>query len=122
MSVKFFLYVIVTILVIWALDAVNINHIFKKNRIVITGHANFADYGRDIVCASASSIVITSINACLRFNKNSLVYEEDTDKLIIDIKDTSKSIKLIIDNMIFMLEELAQTYKKNIKIVKEEDR
>ena len=94
----------------------------KNNHIVITGHANFADYGRDIVCASASSIVITSINACLRFNKNSLVYEEDTDKLIIDIKDTSKSIKLIIDNMIFMLEELAQTYKKNIKIVKEEDR
>ncbi len=34
MSVKFFLYVIVTILVIWALDAVNINHIFKKNRVV----------------------------------------------------------------------------------------
>ena len=99
---------------------INVN--VKKNRIVITGHANFADYGRDIVCASASSIVITSINACLRFNKNSLVYEEDTDKLIIDIKDTSKSIKLIIDNMIFMLEELAQTYKKNIKIVKEEDR
>ena len=99
---------------------INVN--VKKNRIVITGHANFADYGRDIVCASASSIVITSINACLRFNKNSLVYEEDTDKLIIDIKDTSKSIKLIIDNMIFMLEELAETYKKNIKIVKEEDR
>ena len=34
MSVKFFLYVVVTILVIWALDGVNINHIFKKNRIV----------------------------------------------------------------------------------------
>ena len=99
---------------------INVN--VKKNRIVITGHANFADYGRDIVCASASSIVITSINACLRFNKNSLVYEEDTDKLIIDIKDKTKSIKLIIDNMIFMLEELAETYKKNIKIVKEEDR
>ena len=34
MSVKFFLYIIVTILVIWALDSVNINHIFKKNRVV----------------------------------------------------------------------------------------
>ncbi len=29
---KFFLYVIVTILVIWSLDSVNINAIFKKNR------------------------------------------------------------------------------------------
>ena len=34
MSVKFFLYAGVTILVIWAMDSININGIFKKNRIV----------------------------------------------------------------------------------------
>lgn len=31
---KFFVYVAVTILVIWAMDSVNINGIFKKNKIV----------------------------------------------------------------------------------------
>ena len=94
----------------------------KKNHIVITGHANFADYGKDIVCASASSIVITSINACLRIDNSSLLYKEELDKLTIDIKSNSEIIKSIIENMIFLLEELAKTYKKNIKIVKEEDR
>ena len=34
MNGKFFVYVIVTILVIWAMDSVNINGIFKKNKIV----------------------------------------------------------------------------------------
>ena len=34
MTGKFFLYVFVTIIVIWALDSVNINQIFKKNKIV----------------------------------------------------------------------------------------
>lgn len=34
MTGKFFLYVLVTIIVIWSLDAVNINQIFKKNRIM----------------------------------------------------------------------------------------
>lgn len=34
MTGKFFLYVLVTILVIWSLEAVNINQIFKKNRVV----------------------------------------------------------------------------------------
>lgn len=34
MTGKFFLYFLVTILVIWSLDAVNINQIFKKNRVV----------------------------------------------------------------------------------------
>ena len=34
LSDKFFLYVLVTILVIWAMDSININGIFKKNRIL----------------------------------------------------------------------------------------
>ena len=96
--------------------------IIKKNEIVLTGHANFASYGKDIVCASASSIVITSINACLRIDANSLVYKEEQDKLTIVIKSDAKDIRLIIENMTYMLEELAKTYNKNIKIVKEEDR
>ncbi|MBQ9019572.1 MAG: DUF1146 domain-containing protein [Bacilli bacterium] len=30
---KFFLYLIVTLVVIWAMDSININGIFKKNKI-----------------------------------------------------------------------------------------
>ena len=79
----------------------------RNNIITIAGHALYDDYGKDIVCASASSIVITSINLCLRFDKDSIKYKKETDKLT-------------IENMIMMLEELASTYKKNIKIIKEE--
>ncbi|MBQ6323361.1 MAG: DUF1146 domain-containing protein [Bacilli bacterium] len=34
MTGKFFLYILVTIIVIWAMDSVNINQIFKKNKIL----------------------------------------------------------------------------------------
>jgi len=33
MTGKFFLYIVVAIIVIWALDSVNINQIFKKNKV-----------------------------------------------------------------------------------------
>lgn len=33
MSVKFFLYLGVTPFVIWAMDSININQIFKKNKV-----------------------------------------------------------------------------------------
>ena len=33
--------------------------------VIFHGHAEFNKYGKDIVCAAASSIVITSINAIL---------------------------------------------------------
>ena len=92
----------------------------NKNKIVITGHAGYADYGNDIVCASASSIVITSINAALRLESNSVAFKEEKDKLTIDITSDNKNVLLIIENMIAMLKELASTYKKNIKIVEEE--
>ena len=34
MNGKFFLYIVVTIVVIWSMDSVNINQIFKKNHII----------------------------------------------------------------------------------------
>ena len=34
MSGKFFIYIAVTFLVIWAMESVNINKIFKKDRII----------------------------------------------------------------------------------------
>ena len=34
MSVKAFVYVIVSIITIWALDSININGIFKKNKVL----------------------------------------------------------------------------------------
>ena len=34
MSVKFFIYIFVAIIVIWAMDSININQIFKKNRVM----------------------------------------------------------------------------------------
>lgn len=34
MSAKFFIYVFVSILVVWAMEAININQIFRKNRVI----------------------------------------------------------------------------------------
>ncbi len=92
----------------------------NKNTIVITGHANYADYGKDIVCASCSSIVITSINACLRIEEKSLEYKEEKNKLTINILSNNNTVLLIMENMLAMLKELALTYKENIKIEEEE--
>jgi len=91
----------------------------KSKEIVIKGHADYADYGKDIICASASAIVITSINACLRIEENSLEYKEETDKLTISLKSNNKNVLIIMENMIELLKELAKDYPRNIKIEEE---
>ena len=34
MNAKVILYIVVTIITIWSLDAININQLFKKNRVI----------------------------------------------------------------------------------------
>ena len=96
-----------------------------KGKITIAGHANFEDSGKDIVCAAVSSIVTTSINASLKIEAGSLIHREEYEKkelstLTIDVISDNKNVLLILENMVEMLEELAETYKKNIKIIKED--
>jgi uncharacterized protein YsxB (DUF464 family) len=48
--------------------------VVSTNKINILGHADFSTYGKDIVCSSVSSIMTTTINGILRFNKNYISY------------------------------------------------
>ena len=91
----------------------------RKNHIEISGHAMFADYGKDIVCASVSSIVITSINGILRLDREAISYNISNDKLSIDILKEDKQTKALILNMISLLKDLEKQYEKNIKINEE---
>ena len=91
----------------------------RKNHIEISGHAMFADYGKDIVCASVSSIVITSINGILRLDEEAISYNISNDKLSIDILKEDKQTKTLILNMISLLKDLKKQYEKNIKINEE---
>lgn len=95
-------------------------NIKKSNDIIeyvkFSGHANHDDYGKDIVCASASSIYITTVNAILSFDKNAISYNKENE--VKNIKKDDITNKLL-NNMVNMLKELEESYKKNIKIVEE---
>ena len=92
----------------------------KKN-ISIIGHAKYDEYGKDIVCAAASSIVLTSIEAIASFDEQAIDVKEKQDKLEIIInKEDNITIKLI-DNMLNCLNELVKKYPKNIKIINKEE-
>jgi len=96
-------------------------NIIKKddqiNKITINGHAEYAKYGKDIVCAAVSSIVITTINAIIRIDEEVLEYKE-SDNLEITILKHTEVTDILITNMLELLTELEKQYKKNIIINK----
>ena len=88
----------------------------QNHKINMIGHADYDDYGKDIVCAGASSIVTTTVNAILTFDKNFISYEEKKDNFEIVINTHNEIVDNLITNMLNMLQELENDYPTNIKI------
>ena len=92
---------------------------YKKDNLIkeikISGHANFADYGKDIVCAAVSTLVTTTINNILTLNNEAIEYKDSGEYILITNKDNEIADKLL-NNMLNMLSELAEDYPNNIKI------
>ena len=85
-------------------------------KIEIKGHANYSEYGSDIVCASVSSMCITTVNAMIKIDNNAIEYKEDEGYLLINIKKHSDTVDKLINNLIDLLEELKSNYQKYIEI------
>ena len=84
--------------------------------IVITGHANYDVYGKDIVCAAVSATVLTTLNGVIALDDSILEVINKQDKMIIDINKVDETSQILINNMINCLNELVIEYPKNIKI------
>ena len=88
----------------------------KYRKIKILGHAMYDDYGKDIVCSAASSIVTTTVNGILTLNKGSLAYLVGKKGMTIDIKTDDEVTQLLIQNMVNLLKELEIRYPDNIEV------
>jgi len=91
---------------------ININ----EDEITIKGHSGYSDEGSDIVCASVSSICITTVNALLSIDEDCVEYTESDGYLNIKIKKHNDTIDKLVNNMINLLKELELKYKKYIEI------
>lgn len=88
----------------------------EKDHIQVSGHAGYEKSGKDIVCASVSSIVTTTINAIIRLNKKAITYEQKEGYVEIKVLQHSSVTDTLLLNMIELLKELELMYSENIKV------
>ncbi len=91
----------------------------SRNKISIKGHANYSDYGSDIVCASVSSTVLTTINAIMLICGDTISVIQSDGNMQILIQKENDITRKLLDNMIRCLKEIEINYGKNIKIREE---
>lgn len=88
----------------------------KINNIEISGHSGYKESGSDIICASVSSICITTVNGILSIDNNAIEYNDSDGYLSINIIKHSDIVDKLIINMINLLEELKEQYENYIEI------
>lgn len=91
----------------------------KVYEVVIKGHADYDDIGKDIVCAAVSSMAITTVNGIVALD-DSIDYEENSGLLKIRVKEDTDINNKLLDNLVRMLKELSEQYPKNIEIRNED--
>ena len=95
--------------------------IIKKNKVIeISGHAGYDEFGKDIVCASVSSVIMTTVNSIMNIDNSSISYMDDGNKIIIEKLNGNDIVDKLLNTMILILKDLEEQYKENIKVESEE--
>lgn len=89
----------------------------KIANITVKGHANYNVIGKDIVCSSISSMITVTINAILRLDDSAITYEVKEGYINILVKKHTLYIDTLLINLIDLLQDLANNYPKNVKII-----
>ena len=95
---------------------------YKNDQFVsfkITGHANYSEYGTDIVCAAITTATFTTLGLLQKvLSEKSYKYTEkdaDIEFSILEQND-SELVKQIIQNFIEVLDNIKKQYPKHLKL------
>ena len=83
----------------------------------VSGHSNYDEKGRDIVCAGVSAIVVGGINALVNENKKAIEYECKEGYAKVLVKNIDSNIEMILDVISTQLYTVEESYPKFIKII-----
>lgn len=93
--------------------AVNIS----ADGIIIDGHAEYAELGKDIVCSAVTALTFNLINSMEALTDDKLEYLADEPGHIeIEFKDLSEQGKLLIDSFFIGISEVSKAYPEYVQI------
>ena len=95
---------------------INVSVLTNNNRIngfELSGHAEYSEYGEDIVCAAISILTINTINSIETFTDDIVECLDDEQKGYISFKildGFSDESNLLLKSMVLGIESIAKEY------------
>ncbi|MBA4496162.1 ribosomal-processing cysteine protease Prp [Paenactinomyces guangxiensis] len=95
----------------------------EVERILVTGHANYAEPGKDIICAAVSGISIGMVNAIEKMFGVKVHADDDGEGKVdcrlpenLDDPEKAAKIRLLMEAMAVSLKSMADEYPSYVRM------
>lgn len=88
----------------------------REDAITVSGHANFAEFGKDIVCAGVTALIQTLIKSITDLTEDKIEYEMSPGMADIKYGNLSEAGKLLVDSFFIGICQIANEFPEHVRI------
>ena len=88
----------------------------RPERIEISGHAGYAEPGKDIVCAGVTALTQTLIQSIENLTDDKIEYRISPGKAEIEYRNLSEKSKTLVDSFFVGIRLIAEEFPEYVKV------
>ena len=88
----------------------------RKDEIEVCGHANYAEAGKDIVCAGVTALVQTLIWSLKNLTRDEIEYEISPGRADVHFGNLSEEGNLLVDSFFIGVCSIADEFPDHVRI------
>lgn len=88
----------------------------RPERIEISGHAGYAEYGKDIVCSGVTALTQTLIQSIENLTDDEIEYRISPGKVEVEYRNLSEKSKTLVDSFFIGICLIAEEFPEHVKV------
>lgn len=88
-----------------------------KDEIKVSGHANYAEEGKDVVCAGVTALTQTLVKSIEDLTEDKIEYDISPGRADIKYGNLSEKAKTLVDSFFIGICMIADEFPDNVRIV-----
>ena len=88
----------------------------RKDGVTVSGHANYAEAGKDIVCAGVTALVQGLIRSMESLTRDQIQYDITPGRADIHYRDLSEAGTLLVDSFFIGVCQIANEFPDHVRI------
>lgn len=89
----------------------------REDRVTVSGHANYAASGEDIICAAVTALSITLFKSLTDLTEDKIEYDVQPGRVDIKYGDLSEKAKTLVDSFFIGICLIADGFPGYIRIL-----